>query len=833
MKGSAEPCLTDVGLGEGQRSLPRAIATDVQSQAMSTITARPQARPAIWSPSGSLSERVRRLREEYFSFNRRDYFRNEVRPYGSGTSWDEVWSPYHWGVVPEMYVFFDAYRDSLLAAAETVRVPSGFWDEPLPLRRALFFREVVRQHLPVKILDGELIVGSYFNTALSKTHTRNEARQWHARVRRWRRKAEELNQLGVGNCGAVPGHIIPNYPKVLRLGFRGMAAQLEEMRRRQPDPMKRDFLRALIVCCDAACALAERYAEEAQRLAARESDPRRKDELTSIARICRKVPAEPAETFHEALQALWFAHMLVMAAESYPGPGLSPGRIDQYLYPYYRRDVDAGRIDRDQARELLQCYWLKHNYAYDYQGRLGNQGINSGFGQLVTLGGIGPDGNDASNDLTWLMLDVIEDMNLLEPKPNIRIHQKTPDELLRRIAALIARAQGSPFLLNFDEASMRGLQWQGLPADDLWDYAPVGCLENTLQGCDRSGTVDVNLNLAKAVELTLNNGRDLASGRQVGPRTGDPRSFADFDAFFAAFKSQLTAMIDQIIDCSNEADAIRAALEPTPYLSLLVDGCAENGRDITAGGARHNYITIEGIALATTIDSLAAVRHLVYETQRVSIDELLAAIRANFEGYEELRQTLAHKAPKFGRDDPAVDSLAREVSRFWTEEAFRHRSPATGRRYRGGYLSWNYWIAYAPATAATPDGRRRGTFLSNGVCPVDGADSDGPTAAIRSVGHLSLETAPNGASHTLNLSPSLLRDDEHVAKLAGLLRAYARVGGTALQINVIDPETLRAAQADPDSYRNLLVRVTGYNAYFVTLGREIQNEIIAREIGGA
>ncbi len=783
-----------------------------------------------WCPSPSLSERVRRLRDEFFSFGSRDYFRNEVRPYGSGTKWDEVWSPYHWGVVPEGYVFFDSFRDSLLAAAETVPLPPGFWDEPLPVRRALFFAQVLQHHLPVKILDGELIVGSYFNTALSKTHTRAEARTWQRKVRRWLRDAKVLNELGVGNCGAIPGHLIPNYPKVLRLGFGGIAGELEEMRRKETDRGKLDFLRALIICCEAAAAFAGRYADEAERLAEATADDGRRAELIEIARICRKVPMEPPETFHEALQALWFSHMLVMVAESYPGPGVSPGRVDQYLYPYYQGDLAAGRLDREKARELLQCHFLKHNYAYDYQGRVGtNQGINSGFGQLITLGGIGPDGEDASNDLTWLMLDVIEDMNLLEPKPNIRLHEKTPEDLLRRVAGLIARAQGSPFLMNFDEASIRGLTWQGLPGDLLWDYAPVGCLENTLQGCDRSGTVDVNLNIAKAVELAMNDGLEMQTGRRLGPRTGDPRAFADFSAFYSAFKRQLRALLERIIECSNEADAARAAFEPTPYLSVLVEGCAESGRDVTAGGARHNYITVEGIALATAVDSLAAVKRLVYDDRRLTMDELLTALRANFDGHEELRQTLVQKAPKFGTDDPEVDELAREISQFWTEEAFKHRSPATGRRYRGGYLSWNYWVAYAPSTAATPDGRRRGTFLSNGVCPVTGCDREGPTAVITSVGRLGLETAPNGASHTLNLSPSLLRDEEHVSKLAALLRAYGRVGGTALQVNVIDRDTLRAAQADPESYRNLLVRVTGYNAYFVGLGREIQEEIIARE----
>ncbi|GAG13113.1 unnamed protein product, partial [marine sediment metagenome] len=272
---------------------------------------------------------------------------------------------------------------------------------------ALFFRTVLESHLPVKILDGELIVGSYFNTALSKTHTRREARRWKRMEGRWRPKAEEVNGLGVGNCGAVPGHIIPNYPKVLRLGFRGIVAELEEKLQEGRGKKRKGFLRALIISCEAAAAFASRYAEEADRLAAEETDESRREELRQIAAICRKVPWNPAQSFKEALQALWFTHMLVMAAESYPGPGLSLGRIDQYLYPYYQRDIDSGQMTRDEARELLQCYWIKHNYAYDYQGRVGtNQGINSGFGQLLTLGGLGPDGEDASNPLTWLMLDV-------------------------------------------------------------------------------------------------------------------------------------------------------------------------------------------------------------------------------------------------------------------------------------------------------------------------------------------------------------------------------------------------------------------------------------------
>jgi pyruvate formate-lyase/glycerol dehydratase family glycyl radical enzyme len=797
---------------------------------MATTQCETKTAEPLWAPAGTLSARVRRLRDQYWAFYTRDYT-NEVRAYTSGTPWDQVYAPWNWTNVPEMMMFFQGAKTYLLAGAEPVNLPPGFWSEPLVVRRAIFFKQVVEKHLPVQILDGELIAGSHFSTALSRTLTKAEARQFAGMEKRFLPEVQRLDRLGVGNCGAVPGHLIPDYPKVLRHGWRAIQAEARAVAGDPASsPQQRDLARAIVICADGVRAFAQRYAAEAERLAAQEADPLRQAELVEAARICRKVPWEPAETFPEALQSLWFAHMLVLIAESYPGPGVSPGRIDQYLYPYFRTDLDAGRLTPDQAKEWLHCLWIKHNYAYDYQGWVGtNQGINASFGQLITLGGIDAEGQDASNELTFLILDVIEEMNLLEPKPNIRLHRQTPAPLLDRVVDMVAEAQGSPFLLNFDEASMAGLRWQGLPEAELWDYAPVGCLENTLQGNDRSGTVDVNLNLAKAVELTLHDGRDAASGEQVGPRTGDPRTFATFAQFFAAFQAQLRAILELMVAANNLADAGRARFEPTPYLSALVDGCLASGKDVAAGGARHNYLTVEGVALATVADSLAAIKKLVYDDGAVSMGELVQALDANFEGYEPLRQTLLYKAPKYGNDETYADEIANEVSRFWTEEAFRHVAPETGKRYRGGYLSWNYWVAYAPKTAATPDGRRRGQFLSNGVCPVNGADRLGPTAVVKSVGHLGLETVPNGASHTMSFSPSLLHSAENRRKLAALLRAYAQVGGTCLQLNVVSPETLRAAQREPDAYRNLLVRVTGYNAYFVMLGKEIQDEIIARE----
>jgi formate C-acetyltransferase len=790
----------------------------------STITAR----PSLWVASDGLSDRVKRLREEYFSFETRP-FRNEVRPYTTGTPWDAVYSFGRWTIVPEIMPFLRAYEDSLQAAARVVPLPDGFWRRPLSVRAALFFAEVLRNHFPVAILEGELIVGGQFNAALSLCLTKREAKRRARMAESFRGAVVEASGLGIGNCGAVPGHLIPDYPKVLREGFGGIVDEITAARDQEPDPAKRAMLESFAIACMAARDLATRYADEAERLAA-DAAPSRAAELREVARICRKAPWRPAETFHEALQSLWLTHMLVLTSESYPGAGVSFGRFDQYLYPYYRADLDSGRLSREQARELLRCFWVKPNYAYDYQGRIGrNQGINSSFGQLVTLSGCGPDGEDRTNDLTYLCLDVIEEMNLLEPKPNIRIHARTPDALLKRACGMVARAQGAPFLLNFDETSMNGLRWEGVPEADLWDYAPVGCLENARQGDDRSGTVDVNLNLAKAVEFALFQGRDLAAGRQVGPHTPDPRTMTRWDQFESAFREQLSFCLRRLIELNNQADAIRALYEPTPYLSAIVGGCIENRKDITAGGARYNFISVEGVALGTATDSLLAVKHLVFAEKRVPMNALVRAIERNFEDEELLRQTLLNKAPKYGNDDPEADAMARNVTHWWAEEAARHQTPLTGKRYRGGYLSWNYGIAYAPLTATTPDGRKRGVFLSNGVAAVPGMDRVGPTAAARSVGRLELEVIPNGSSHTITLSPSLVRDEEHLDKLAGFLRGYAVDGGTALQINMLDADTLRKAQHAPDEYRNLLVRVTGYNAYFVNLGREIQEEIIARE----
>ncbi|GAB4310161.1 MAG: glycyl radical protein [Promethearchaeota archaeon] len=791
---------------------------------------------AVWSPSERLSPRVRGLRDFYFQGCRRAW-NNEVAPFTTGTDWDVVFNPLMYAVAPDVYFLLNAYKHSLREAARPVSLPAGFWELSIAERHAAFLREVMLNHLPADVLPGELVVGGRFNTALSKCLSKKEAKAHAKLVDEALERLFFINEVGVGNAGVTPGHLIPDYRRVLREGFRGIHEDLQR-RLAALDPRDRDAprkaaqLRAMSTAALMTRELAEKYARRAEQLAEAERNPDRREELLQVAANCRKVPWEPAETFWQAVQSLWFAHMLVMADESYPGPGVSFGRVDQYLWPYYQRDVlQAGAITREFAKEIWANFCVKCNFAYDYQIRVGNnQGINSGFGQLVTLGGINADGSDASNELTFLMLEVVEELNLLEPKPNVRLHAGTPDRLLDRVVEMVAKAQGAPFLLNFDERAVAGLRRAGLPEDRLWDYAPVGCLENTLQGDDRSHTVDVNLNLVKAVELALHDGVDTISGKRLGPRTGKPERFATWDQFWEAFETQLRSLVRLIIDVYDVSDRMRARFEPTPYLSCIVGGCAEKGLDVTQGGARFNFVTVEGVTFATCVDSLLAIKYLVYDSKACDVATLKAALAANWEGadYEKLRQMALNRAPKYGNDDPEADQMARKVMEVWALECTKHVTSTTGRRFRAGMLSWNYWVAYADVLPATPDGRKKGQFLSNAICPSNGADRQGPTANAKSVGTAMGDLLPNGASHTISFNPSVLRDPAHREKFKAFLRAYGQVGGSALQINVVDAEMLREAQKHPQEYRNLLVRVTGYNAYFVTVGKELQDEIIAR-----
>lgn len=813
----------------------------------------------------NLSPRIQWLRDYYFKGADRKW-NNEYTSWTTGTPWDAQFNEMSFYIVPETYTLMQTMYQSFRMSAHTVAIPNDFFSWSIPERRAWFNKEVMVNYLPHEILPGDLLAGSRFNIQTSMCLSKKEIKKRTKIVmgkNGVRKKMKWFHDHGFGNSGAVSGHLIPDYATILEIGFKGVYKKLEdlynELSNKERKGEKGANLRAMMIAATMPRDLALQYAKTCTTFAKEESDTVRKEELIIMARNLEKVPWEGATTFWEAVQSLWLTHMLVMSDENYPGPGVSFGRIDQYLYPYWRYSLSQG-MDREFGKEILKCFFVHCNTAYDAMIRTGNNGITSGYGQLITLAGVGKDGNDMANDLTFALLEVIDEMSpILEPKPNIRLHRKSPDELLDKVVDIIASCQGAPFLLNFDERSMAGMLREAKKAGiehlinerNVHEYAPVGCLENTMVGNDRSGTVDNNLNLAKAVELALNNGKDFFPFtdpvigktepiKQIGPKTGDPRSFKTFDEFWNAYEKQTKFIVKKIVELYEESERIRAMYHPTPYLSCLIKGCAEQGRDITQGGAEISFTTLEAVTYATTVDSLLAIKYMVYDKKLCSMDELIKALKENWEGYEYLQTVAKNRAPKYGRDDDESDELGLKVMKLWTEETWKYKTKSTKRQFRPGMLSWNYWVGDGYILPATPDGRKKGQFLSNAICPVNGADINGPTSNTNSVGKVLggkanpgdyldyVNLLPNGASHTITFNPSLLKDPEHRNKFKAFLRAYAINGGTALQINMLDPDMLRDAQKHPQDYRHLLVRVTGYNAYFVSIGKELQDEVIAR-----
>ena len=827
-----------------------------------------QPRYTIKEPT-NLSPRIQWLRDFYFQGVNR-VWNNEWTSWTTGTPWDFQYEELPYYIVPETYAFFDTFRASFKQTARPVKLDPEFWSWSLPERKAWFTREVMVNCVPQEILPGDLLAGARFNVQTSTCLAKREARAYSKQVYGKggsRESIQWFHNRGYGNVGATSGHLIPDYARVIDRGWREIhdeiQAHYEALPERDRKGPKGAQLRAMLTAATTARQVADRYRALCLDLAEEETEEARKQELLQMAGNLGRVPWEPAETFWQAVQSLWLTHMLIMSEENYPGPGVSFGRIDQYLYPLWERSLAEG-MDREFGKEILKCFWIHANTAYDAMIRTGgNQGITAGYGQLITLSGMGADGVDMTNDLTYAMLEVIDEVSpILEPKPNVRLHRNTPDALYDQLIDMVASSQGAPFLLNFDERSMAGLMRQArrsgaehlIHLGNVHEYAPVGCLENTMVGNDRSGTVDLNLNLLKAVELALTGGYDLMpftdpmTGKtdppqRWGPDTGDATRFETWEAFWDAYAVQTRFTIQKIVGLFERTEEVLAQFSPTPYVSCLVKGCAEKGLDITQGGPELFYATIEAVTYATTVDSLLAIKYLVFDKKLCTMEELIQALRDNWEGRAVLQAQALNKAPKYGCDDDGADEMGRKVMDLWAEETWKHKTRATGRQVRPGMLSWNYWIADSFVLPASPDGRPRGKFLSNALCPSNGADTNGPTANVNSVGKVLggkvegdngdwgefLNSLPNGGSHTMTFSPSLVRDPEHKEKFKAFLRGYVENGGTALQINMIDADMLRDAQLHPENYRHLLVRVTGYNAYFTSIGKELQDEIIARE----
>jgi formate C-acetyltransferase len=588
---------------------------------------------------------------------------------------------------------------------------------------------------------------------------------------------------------------------------------------------KQEELRAMSVAADAVMRFAERHAELAEQMAGAEPDPGRQAELRTIAEVCRHVPAHAPRNFWEALQAYWFVHLSVIT-ELNGWDSFCPGRFDQHLYPFYERGIDEGTLTRESAQELLQCLWVKFN-SQPAPPKVGVTAAESGtytdFAN-INLGGLRADGSCGVNEVTYLILEVIDEMRLLQPSSNLQLSKKNPNRFLLRGIEIIRKGWGQPSLFNADLV-VEELLRQGKSLEDARAGGASGCVETGAFGKE-AYILTGYFNLTKVLEITLNNGVDPRTGKQIGLPTGDPAGFSSYQELLNAYRRQLHHFIDIKVRGNNIIERLYAEYMPVPFLSLLVDDCITKGRDYHNGGPRYNTAYIMGVGPASCADSLTAIRYHVFEQKTLSIQELLAALASNFQGHERTRQTLWNKTPKFGNDDNWADQAYVDVFNAFYDEV-NGRKNTKGGSYRVNFLSTTCHVYFGSVTGATPDGRRAWEPVSEGISPVQGADRGGPTAVLKSAAKMD-HARTGGTLLNQKFTPKLLEDKQGLDSLAHLVRSYFKLDGHHIQFNVVTADTLRAAQANPEKYRDLVVRVAGYSDYFCDLTEALQNEIIAR-----
>jgi trans-4-hydroxy-L-proline dehydratase len=628
----------------------------------------------------------------------------------------------------------------------------------------------------------------------------------------------------------APGHTVAD-GKIYRRGMLDVIADIDARLRVSeclPDPdarAKREQLEAMRVCAQAIIRFAERHAARARELATQTRDAARRKELERIADVCTRVPAHAPRDFREALQAYWFVHLGV-TQELNTWDAFCPGHLDHHLLPFYERGLADGSLTRERAEELLQCFWIKFNNQ-PAPPKVGVTAAESGtytdFAQ-INLGGLTPDGGDAVNDVTYLLLDVIEEMRLLQPSASIQASAASPHRFLRRAARIIRTGFGQPSVFNAD-LIVRELVRQGKSVEDARAGGSSGCVEVGAFGKE-AYILTGYFNMPKVLELTLHDGVDPRSGRRLGPSTGDPRTFETFERLFEAYRAQLRHFVDVKTRGNDVIERLYAREMPAPFLSLLIDDCVAAGRDYNAGGARYNTSYVQGVGLGTMTDALTALEVQVFERRALSMDELLGALGADFRGHERVQQLLWNRTPKFGNDDDAADRVMVRIFEAYFD-AVDGRPNTRGGRYHVNLLPTTVHVYFGSVVGATPDGRHAGAPLSEGISPVQGADRHGPTAVLRSAAKMD-HVRTGGTLLNQKLTPSLLAGDEGLDRLAHLIRGYFRMDGHHIQFNVVDAATLRAAQEHPEQHRDLIVRVAGYSDYFCDLSRALQDEIIAR-----
>jgi pyruvate formate-lyase/glycerol dehydratase family glycyl radical enzyme len=614
---------------------------------------------------------------------------------------------------------------------------------------------------------------------------------------------DELAEAGRFSLGENSnlGHLQIGHAKVVRLGWSGIREQAER-RLAQLDPMddaegeKSAFLRSFIISMKGAQAFASRYSDLANEMATTEDDPVRRKELERISVICGNVAGGPPKTFWEALQVHWFTDLVGHTQGS-----RQMGRFDQYMYPFLEEDLREGRLTDEAAFELLQCLWLKYASVTD---------ITMDNLQNMILGGQTPEGADATNPLSYMCMEATEKLGGVDPKWSIRIHKGTPEPFLRKICEVIRSCAYQPGIYN-DEIIIPALVRSGIPLEDAWDYTNDGCSELLVQGKTNPWAFEARVLLLKCLERSLTRLEE----------------FETFEALMEAFKEEVATAVAMAVTNCNLLQATVPKISPNPFVSATLEGCIEKAMDLTDGGATYNSSAICASGLADTADSLAAVRKLVYEEGKVGRRELIEALRSDFEGSERLRLMLLNRAPKFGNDDDYVDGIASEIVAYTAGEVEKHRNPRGGR-YILGLFSYGEYIAHGIVTGATPDGRRAGEGISPNFSPSPGRDRSGPFAVLKSTSKVNQLLTVNGTALDLTLHPSVFSGPGGTDKLMSLVRAFGELGCMQLQLNIVDADTLRAAQEEPEKYRNLTVRLWGFPAYFVRLPREFQEHIISR-----
>lgn len=627
-----------------------------------------------------------------------------------------------------------------------------------------------------------------------------------------------------------PGHTVGS-EKIYKKGFLDYKNDIIEARNNldflndKEAFDKKSQLNAMEICCDAIIILGERYAAYARELAAKETDETRKAELLQIAENCDVVPAHAPKTFWQAIQMYWFVHLGV-TTELNPWDAYSPGRFDQHLNPFYIKDTEEGILDDEKALELLECLWVKFNNqpAPPKVGvTLKESGTYTDFANFNT-GGITPEGENGVNDVSYLILDCMDEMKLLQPSSNVQISKKTPQKFLKRACEISRKGWGQPAFYN-TEAIIQELLNAGKTIEDARRGGTSGCVETGAFG-NEAYILTGYFNLPKILELTLYNGYDIVSKKQIGLPLGYAKDFKSYEELFDAYKKQIEYLVDIKIEGSNVIEKIYAEYMPAPFLSVITNDCISKGKDYNAGGARYNTNYLQGVGIGTITDSLAAIKYNVFDEKKFTMEELIEAMEHNFEGYDMIANLVRNRTPKYGNDDDYADDIMKDVFNFY-QKTVTGRPNMKGGTYRINMLPTTCHVYFGEVMNASPNGRLAQKPVSEGISPEKGADTNGPTAVIKSCSKMD-HLRTGGTLLNQKFTPSVVKGEEGLDNMANLVRSYFNMDGHHIQFNVIDRETLIQAQKHPDEYKDLIVRVAGYSDHFRNLSKALQDEIIDR-----